>query len=129
MKFKVDKKDIKKWVKALRSGEYKQTNYTLQDKRGFCCLGVACKLFVPEDKQALSPGTGELYGDTPTEQVFAPRWLKDISVDMLHKTGERLVTLNDGATVSRSSYCGVPSLTFDEIADVLEAVYIHEVLK
>lgn len=34
-------KDIKKkWVEALRSGDYKQTRLRLQDKGGYCCLGV-----------------------------------------------------------------------------------------
>lgn len=35
---------IKRWVKALRSGEYKQTQDTLRDSTGFCCLGVLCDL-------------------------------------------------------------------------------------
>ena len=29
------------WIKALRSGEYKQTKKKLCDKDGYCCLGVA----------------------------------------------------------------------------------------
>lgn len=32
------------WVKALRSGEYKQTMYTLREGNKFCCLGVLCNL-------------------------------------------------------------------------------------
>ena len=28
------------WIKALTSGEYKQTSGALRDKNGFCCLGV-----------------------------------------------------------------------------------------
>ncbi len=37
----------KKWVKALRSGKYKQAYLRLHDAKtgGFCCLGVLCKLF------------------------------------------------------------------------------------
>mgnify|MGYP001438297913 CR=1 FL=1 len=35
---------MKKWVKALRSGEYKQTRGTLVDRDGFCCLGVLCDI-------------------------------------------------------------------------------------
>jgi len=38
-------KEIKaRWVAALRSGEYKQTKGALQDKTGYCCLGVLCDL-------------------------------------------------------------------------------------
>lgn len=36
----------KKWVEALRSGEYRQGEGYLQDHEGkFCCLGVACEIF------------------------------------------------------------------------------------
>ena len=36
------KPELKKiWVKALRSGEYKQTKKRLCDRNGYCCLGVA----------------------------------------------------------------------------------------
>jgi len=33
-----------KWVKALRSGDYKQSQDQLKDSVGFCCLGVLCDL-------------------------------------------------------------------------------------
>lgn len=37
---------MKKWVKALRSGKYKQTtNAELKSKDGsYCCLGVLCEI-------------------------------------------------------------------------------------
>ena len=38
----------KKWVKALRSGEYKQGKELLREGDKFCCLGVACELAVKE---------------------------------------------------------------------------------
>lgn len=39
-----NKEVIKKWVDALRSGEYKQTDGALRKEDGFCCLGVLCDL-------------------------------------------------------------------------------------
>ncbi len=33
-----------KWVKALRSGDYKQGRLRLRKKDKFCCLGVLCNL-------------------------------------------------------------------------------------
>ena len=41
------------WVRALRSGKYKQTTHCLHDKsekgkEGFCCLGVLCELALKE---------------------------------------------------------------------------------
>lgn len=49
---KIDGKDVRlpkrfkaKWVKALRSGEYKQGKNGLYNSDGsYCCLGVACKI-------------------------------------------------------------------------------------
>lgn len=32
------------WVKALRSGEYKQARFRLKTEGGFCCLGVLCEV-------------------------------------------------------------------------------------
>jgi len=36
---------LKKWVQALRSGEYKQGKGALRVNDRFCCLGVACDIF------------------------------------------------------------------------------------
>jgi len=44
-----------RWLKALRSGKYKQGRYALRTKsdNGFCCLGVLCDLYTksPEGKK------------------------------------------------------------------------------
>ena len=32
------------WLKALRSGDYKQVKRSLRTKEGFCCLGVLCDI-------------------------------------------------------------------------------------
>ena len=37
--------NARKWIEALRGGEYAQTRHTLRDERGFCCLGVGCDLY------------------------------------------------------------------------------------
>ena len=42
-------KEIKdKWVAALESGEYRQTQRQLKDWQGFCCLGVLCDIHAKE---------------------------------------------------------------------------------
>src|SRR5438067_2342849 len=42
-------KNAKKWVAALRSGEYTQCTGRLHIKGdGYCCLGVACDLYQKE---------------------------------------------------------------------------------
>jgi len=51
MKKKLPKVFKKKWLKALRSGDYEQTDSALVsfknkdiEKPMYCCLGVACKI-------------------------------------------------------------------------------------
>lgn len=40
-------KPVRAWIKALRSGKYKQGRYALRDANDkYCCLGVACDLAV-----------------------------------------------------------------------------------
>jgi fatty acid/phospholipid biosynthesis enzyme len=43
-KYQLPKEFTKKWLTALRSGKFKQTQEELYNKNtgGFCCLGVAC---------------------------------------------------------------------------------------
>lgn len=37
-----------KWLSALRSGDYQQTQLKLHTDDGFCCLGVLCDLYGKE---------------------------------------------------------------------------------
>jgi hypothetical protein len=46
------KKNIKeKWLAALRSGDYQQTDSALRTTKGFCCLGVLCDLYDKTKRQ------------------------------------------------------------------------------
>lgn len=40
--------NAKKWIEALRSGEYRQGRSALCRDGGYCCLGVACAIYVDE---------------------------------------------------------------------------------
>ena len=59
--------NAKKWVKALRSGNFNQTTNTLRrhtegpptyngpgEPVGYCCLGVACEMFHQEHPEKLT---------------------------------------------------------------------------
>ena len=46
-----------KWVSALRSGDYKQTQNRLHNEYGFCCLGVLCDLYGKENNVEWEPST------------------------------------------------------------------------
>jgi hypothetical protein len=112
----ITKKDAQKWANALRSGKYSQTKHMLNDVIGrHCCLGVACEIFIPENKKRYK--SERLYGSVPNEQPNAPQWLKNINDDLENKTGEKFETLND-----------YKDFFFDEIADVIELVYVHKAL-
>jgi hypothetical protein len=118
---KPSKKQLERWIAALRSGEYNQCGGTLQNKKGYCCLGVACKVIIPESKlrKVKDSKTNEylLVGLLPTQQHKAPIWLKSINRKFEKKTSILLSDVNDKL-----------KLTFDEIADLLELVYIHKIL-
>lgn len=104
------KDQLRTWVKALRSGEYKQTIGTLQDDKGYCCLGVACVLFIPREKLYLYRGC--LEGSLPYAQSHAPKWLMQINADFKSKYGKYLAGLNDQE-----------GLSFTEIAQKIEDAY------
>lgn len=115
---KITNRNIQKWCVALRSGKYNQTRGSLNDARGYCCLGVACKIFIPSKLQ-YKP-VGYIYGISPNQQIHSPYWLKNINSDFNQKTGESLSNLNDIFSETNSSF------NFNEIADLLELVYIHK---
>jgi hypothetical protein len=114
---KPNKEQVQQWVSALRSGKYKQTTGTLQDSNGYCCLGVACDIFIPQHKIQTRFHSLNMCGECPMDQEYSPKWLKRINGHFEKQTGIEIVDLNDRHNFS-----------FDEIADLLEAVYIHEVL-
>lgn len=111
------KKQAQMWANALRSGEYLQTTDRLQDKDGYCCLGVACRLFI-EPSKLVCDSNGYLVGDMPNCQDAAPQWLQLINTDLDRKLGMGFSLLNDSAE----------QYTFDEIADIIELVYVHKAL-
>ncbi len=122
--FKFNKRQMLKWIKALRSGEYKQTTGVLNDSTGFCCLGVGCKVLV--DSSLLIRDRGFIDGGVASDQEFAPSWLKAVSDDFCTRTGNSLEAMNDGIRLNAQGL--TTTMTFDEIADLLEAVYILKVL-
>lgn len=142
MSFKVDSEGVaekvatglkpevaKKWVEALRSGDYRQTQNALQHTKdtdenpeGFCCLGVLCDVAVKEglDIKVVPLNGGQvLYGsDEDARLGELPRSVMEwagltssdpiVEVPDLDYESESLSTLND-------TY----NYDFDMIADVI----------
>lgn len=123
---KIDEKQFMKWIKALRSGKFKQGKGALQTEQGYCCLGVACAVLIPEGRQEIS--CKMLEGEMPRDQPQSPDWLKDISNDFV----QRQIRAQRGYSGAEQSLTGLNDSTaadFDEIADLLELVYVHGMLE
>lgn len=118
-------KMVAKWVKALRSGKYKQTTGRLQDGKGYCCLGVACAITIPKSKQEKT--RNKLKGLDLSGQIHCPKLLKKIVDEFRYKTDADLIQLNDGKYIYNSNFKGtVYKYTFDEIAELLEETFINK---
>jgi hypothetical protein len=107
--------NMKKVVKALRSGEYKQTRETLQDENGYCCLGVMCAVFEKETGRALARTFGRddierIGGEDLDAQEGVQRWVGLHDSEGGNTSIHSLVRLNDSE-----------GYTFLEIADFIES--------
>jgi|GEM_PF-1369815 len=122
-KFRLNREQFNKWLRALKSGKYKQTIGTLNDRKGYCCLGVACKVIIPKEKLQYEKDFDDegnetkseyLEGLLPDEQKYAPQWLVEINDDFANrsKLNKHLSTLNDEDKYS-----------FKQIAEVLKEAY------
>lgn len=113
----ITKEQAQQWADALRSGKFKQTKGTLQDNLGHCCLGVACEIFIPK-AEIKRDERGEIDGGYPEHQPNAPIWLKIINDDFYERAG--------GVWLSRLN--DTEGYSFDDIAGIIELVYVHGAL-
>lgn len=117
----MNKEFIKKWIAALRSGEYKQTISCLHDANGFCCYGVACDL---EDPNAWRECDNVMLNNSPYRWNNGPKdWailmppsriMSKLGFDVDYQSmqnGQNFATMNDKGS------------SFEEIALALEKHY------
>lgn len=99
-------KNAKKWVKALRSGKYKQTNGQLTAlKKGepvaHCCLGILCELAVADGvevkiRDSVDTRTYDGNGGVPPDAVMKWAGLRHAAGDIIvQKESSDLTELND----------------------------------
>lgn len=90
-KIRMPKKLFKKWIKALESGEYKQTQNTVYNPQtcGFCCLGVL---------QHVASGGGCEVNLYTGNFIASPsrEWYKQNKIEMPKGTETKLMERNDG---------------------------------
>lgn len=104
------KRDRDAWVKALRSGEYKQTQRRLCDGEGFCCLGVAYDVLVDGYWVKIPGGWGIQVDPSDSFAIWGvlPAWVLN-QVGLSRYEVDNLVNLNDDMR-----------MTFEEIAEWIE---------
>jgi|ERR1043166_3191656 hypothetical protein len=118
-----------RWLKALRSGQYKQgigRLKTLNDPDEFCCLGVLCDIALHSTKE----GKKFVYEEEATPTVVAyvddssgTRKLFDLPPAVAKWAGldqvDPQVTLSNGDS-QHLSWVNDKGFTFEHIADMIE---------
>lgn len=100
-----------KWVKALRSKQYKQGHGALRDGDQFCCLGVLCNLHAEaKPKFAVNETDPASYGG---EEAFPPTIVQNWA-GLKNECGEFQV--GDDSLADLNDH----GVTFQEIADIIE---------
>lgn len=101
--------DRRRWIEALRSGEYTQTRGALKTDFGYCCLGVACNTIHPNGWEKAG-GRYQFSYLGITASVYLPKPLRDKLNLSLIEEG-KLSHMNDEGGAS-----------FQQIADYLESL-------
>jgi hypothetical protein len=124
---------LKKWVKALRSGKYNQTQSVLHDNDGFCCLGVACDIKDPDGWQrSIAFDSANLYQYRDSEgdiakTVLSPNVAEWLGFEGLYKENP-FVNFGDSDGDANSMTLGDlndAGYSFEFIAQVIEDNFIN----
>lgn len=121
----------RKWVEALRSGNYPQTNGCLKNDEGFCCLGVAADVMAPSAWLKTQNEDGEYRFRNSNTNALLPDedWLRlapknvkyknpdyDPNCDWDTEFFDLEPSQDDMAELNDSS-----KLNFNQIADIIES--------
>ncbi len=101
-----------KWIKALRSGKYKQCKSVLRNGDSYCCLGVLCDISKQDIWKNSFNDNKKYQGETINLPFDIMKWsgIKQNEGHFKYKNGKStcLSTLNDNGK------------SFKAIADVIE---------
>jgi hypothetical protein len=115
----------KKWVEALRSGEYKQGKRALCKEGNFCCLGVAAELFKTEDTVIITSKVKSV--DNLGEPIYINLTSYDNSDSCAPNYVVKALALHsdtggvNDATVTALTQENDMGATFEEIANLIES--------
>lgn len=118
------KKEARKlWVRALRSGKYKQARESLRNGDGYCCLGVACDLYMKHVSHRdawKSPTLGySWYKAFGVDSVLPANVRKWLGLETSTGTLKNSIYFN-GIKTTKLSWCNDIGMDFDRIADLIE---------
>jgi hypothetical protein len=96
-----------KWVKALRSGRYKQCQDYLCNGAGYCCLGILARISGCSKHKLVEDTINTDYRkDQNGDQLLSSKFLREVG--MKKETQLNLALMND------------EQKSFEEIADYIE---------
>ena len=116
-----------KWVAALRSGEYEQTEGVLRNGNGYCCLGVLCDIYSKEtgvEWEDMGFGGFAVHGADSVLPFEVRQW-----ADLPHEHGQYVAVSKRYDEGEDTTVFHSPSLTelndswaydFKQIAEVIE---------
>lgn len=112
----MDKKLKTNWVKALRSGRYRQGQGALKNSDGaYCCLGVLAAIQGAKWTGKWTGGVPTIKGKTVGLRDEEENLLSPTFCGLAKRTQEHLAKLNDGG-----SFPVTHGKSFKEIADYIE---------
>ncbi len=123
---KVTQKEYKRrrklWTEALRSGKYSQCEAALRNSVGYCCLGVACEVYIAQGnklrvEEQLNYMEGLVYYKYDGEKEMLPKVVMNW-FGLRRNDGHYFI--ND-VTTSRLVDDNDLRRTFEEIAEIIEA--------
>lgn len=111
---------FRRWLAALRSGDYRQTKGCLFDDQGYCCLGVACDVFHQDTGQGEWELTDAFILRGESQETYPP-------AEVMEYFG--IATYSPTVLFSSSAKKEVAALndegySFEKIANLLEATYL-----
>lgn len=117
--------NMRKWVAALRSGEYKQGRRFLNCNGRQCCLGVACeeaiKYGVPLERTIFNSGVVS-YGPNGYTDALPPQVIRWLGI----KYNDPLLTTHDNLSIVASTMNDEWERDFNYIADAIERTFLDD---
>jgi hypothetical protein len=112
-----------KWIEALRSGKYEQGKGKLCKNGNYCCLGVLCEIQGRpkfnggrDARVCFDSSKGHLSAENPVYNKLNASGFFPEGIKVEFKNG-KYGSLAD---------CNDHGLTFDQIADIIEAIWDNE---